>query len=163
MIIIIIVALVLLLLCWCLFATLELYADTRTALISVRWISIGKVMLQYEDNAWWFRLQILCFKKQWLLQQLFSRSSKKKKPAAVKTKKAKAIPWPRLLKIIQTFRVIQCRIVIDTGNYPLNAQLYPLNFLPPVSKYVTVNFKDENYAVIITRNTLWRILYAWIK
>jgi len=164
MILIVLLVLILLLVCWLLFSAFELRIDTRIALASFRWISIGKIFLVYENDTWWLRLQLFFFKKEWTLQQLFSGKRKKlPQPAAGKKKKSKTIPWRKFFTLLKTFRVVQWKVVADTGNYPLNAQLYPLNFYPPFQKHVVVNFNDENYVVLVIRNSPWRLLYAWIK
>ena len=153
-----------LLLCWFLLAPFEFSVDTRLPQALLRWAGIGKIMIIYDNGIWWVKLQVLFFKKEWMLQQLFSVEKKISQPVKpVKKKKAKQIPWHKFFKILKTFRVVQWQIAADTGNYPVNARLFPLNFYPPFRDHININFNNINYFVFSCRNAPWRILYAWIK
>lgn len=164
MILVILLALIVLLVCWLLFSVMELKIDTRIPQASFKWKSIGTIILVYQEDNWWLKLQVLFFKKDWMLQQLFLAKKKKKQaPTVVKKQRSKSAPWSKLFKIFKTFRVVQWQIAADTGNYVTNAQLYALNFYPQLHGHVVINFSDENYFVFITRNSLWRMLYAWIR
>jgi hypothetical protein len=121
-------------------------------------------VLVYDKNEWWLKLQVLFFKKNWIAQQLFYSSGKRQQPAKhIKKKKVKVIQWGKFFTILKTFKMVQWQIAADTGNYPVNARLFPLNYYPPFRNHININFNDENYVVFKCSNTPWRILFAWIK
>jgi hypothetical protein len=159
-----VVALLLLVVCWLLLSPFQLQIDTRIPVAYFQWISIGKAVLVYEKDAWRLKIQLLFFKKEWLLEKLLT-AKKKTTPAAatVKKKNAKKISLPKIFALLKTFRVVNWQIAADTGNYPLNAWLCPLNFYPPFRSHLVINFNDENYVAATVRNSPWKLLYAWIR
>ncbi len=66
-------------------------------------------------------------------------------------------------RVLATFRVEQWQLAIDTGDYVLNAQLYPVNFLPRCYGHLQINFTGENYGYIRIRNRPWQLLYAYLR
>ncbi len=164
MILAILLVLIVLLVCWLLFSVMELKIDTRIPQASFKWKSIGTIILVYKEDSWWLKLQVLFFRKEWPLQQfLLAKKKEKQPPKVIKKQRSKSIRWSRLFKLFKTFRVLQWQIAADTGNYVTNAQLYALNFYPQLRGHVVINFNEVNHFVFITRNSLWRMLYAWIK
>ncbi len=161
MIWIIIAALLVLLLCWLLFSPVELQVDTRIPVISVRWISIGKVALTYVGDAWWLKVQILFFRKNWEVTKLLFRETEKQKAVRkMNRKKRKGVKLLTLLRVLKTFKVREWQIAIDGFG---NEWLYPLNLLPYTNRHVFINFIGENFFVVKIRNLPCRLIYAWIR
>jgi len=166
MIWIIIAALLVIVVCWFLLSPLELQIDTRIPQASVQWIGIGKAVLVYEKEEWWLKVRVLFFYKKWsLLKIIFAERKKKKRARPVQRKKttAKSKRLPKFFHLLKTFRVMQWKIAMDTGDSVKNAWLYPLNFSPYTWQHVHINFMDENYLVLTIRNVPWRLAYAWMK
>jgi hypothetical protein len=159
----IIILIFFLILCWFFFAPLQFVIDTRIPLISLRWFSIGKAILTFEDDKWFLRIWVLFFHKQWEVEKLFFKKKKIKRIKKPKQKRKRKFKWSKMFRALKTFRVRKYEIAIDTGDYVLNAWLYPLNFYPPARKHVHINFFDENYLVLEVRNIPWRLVYAFIK
>ncbi|MGZ4049775.1 MAG: hypothetical protein ACXVNN_10455, partial [Bacteroidia bacterium] len=89
---------------------------------------------------------------------------KKKKKKVQREKSSTNSKWlSKLVNMLKIFRVIQWKIAISSGDNIKNAWLYPLNFFPYTGQHVLVNFIDENYLVLTTRNKPWRILYELMK
>jgi hypothetical protein len=65
--------------------------------------------------------------------------------------------------LLKTFRVTQWEIAIDTGDVIKNAWLYSLNFYSPVYHHLFINFSDENYFLLETRTSPWKLAYAFIR
>ena len=63
----------------------------------------------------------------------------------------------------KTFRITEWKLALDTGDYSLNAPLYPLNFLPYTINHILVNFQNENYLALKVRNRPWKILIVFLK
>jgi hypothetical protein len=161
-----IIIFLLLILCWLFLTPLELRVDTRTPQASLRWFSIGKAIVIYENEKWWLKMRVLFFYKQWDLEKLIFPEKKKKKqnrqtPQKRKIKKGK---WIRkTFNLVKTFRVTKWQIALDTGDIIKTAWLYPLNFFSYTHRHLYINFNDENYLVLNIRNTPWKIVYAFLR
>jgi hypothetical protein len=162
---IIIIIFLLLILCWLLFTPLELKVDTRTPHVSLRWITIGKATVVYENERWLLKLWILFFHKQWELEKLIFAKKKRKtrvKPGR-KKRKSGADKLKKFVNVIKTFRITKWKIAIDTEDTVTNAWLYPLNFSRYTWNHLYVNFADENYMVITIRNVPLKLAYAFLR
>ncbi len=70
----------------------------------------------------------------------------------------------RIVHIVKSFRVRECIIDIDTGDYQWNAWLYPvLWFLNRGNRHLHVNYVNRNIARIDLRNNLIKMIYAFIR
>jgi hypothetical protein len=168
--ILIIVILVLMLLCWLLFSPFLLELDTATARARFTWWGIGAASAWYEDG-WWIYFRILFFHKKMNLQEIqrrggnTGRRGKIQRRREIQRRKKSKSPLPifKIVNCLKTFRVNQWKLGIDTGDYPLNARLYPLNFVPGLQDHLDINFMDRNYCSFKIVNAPWKILYAWLR
>ena len=69
----------------------------------------------------------------------------------------------KLIRVLKTFRVTEWQLAVDTGDHTVNAQWYPMNFLPYTYKNLQINFIDENYLVLKMRNRPWKIVFAFLR
>lgn len=165
MVLLIVFAVLLLLLCWLLVSPFVLKVDTRLPVAELRWISLGRVRIWYEDE-WWMSIRILFYHKTIRFAAL-KRSGEKGKKAVPNKKPKKRMSLGRMmtkmLRVIKTFRVTEWKLAIDTGDNVRNAQLYPLNYFPHLFKHLAVNFRDENYLVLTIRNRPWKMIYAFLR
>ncbi|HEV8506892.1 MAG TPA: hypothetical protein VGQ53_15885 [Chitinophagaceae bacterium] len=129
----------------------------------MRWITVGKAKLVYEQDKWWLRISVFFFSKEWDLSKL--TYERKKRVRKVKPKRRTKKPnWlRRLLNMGRSFRITRWQIAIDSGDGMKNAWLYPLNFHPAFRNHLNVNFFDENYLFLEIRNAPWKIIYALMK
>jgi hypothetical protein len=162
---IILVTFLLLVACWLFFAPIEFQIDTRVPHASVRWITIGNAILEYENERWILKLRLLFFYKQWDLGKIDFAKKKKKRLKKVKPKKrsAKTKSIKKVLNVLRTFRVTHWEMAIDTGDVVNNAWLYPLNFYAPVHDHLFINFSDDNYLLLEARNSPWKLAYSFIR
>lgn len=150
------------LLCWLLFSPLIIEIDSSRAFARVRWLSIGQAGIRF-DEEWKAGFRILFFHRQFPLSEIkFEKKLKAGRKAQVKKKKRK-IPFKKMMAVLKSFRVIVCKLAIDTGDDALNARLYPLNFLPHLHHHLRINFNDENLFQLKIRNSPWRMIYAFIR
>ena len=166
MIWIIIILLILLLIGWILISPLELKIDTRVPEVIIRWRSIGRASVVYDNDEWWLNIHVLFFKKNWsLMQMIFADKKNKKKVKAIQgqRKKGRGKWMGKFITIIRTFRISQLRIAFGSSDNTINAKLYPLNFLPLTRQYIYINFTDENYLLLTIKNRPFRIIYALMK
>lgn len=170
-VLIILVAVLVVILLWLLFAPLSLEADSRIPFMRIRWAGIGKAAILF-DGEWTISWNLFWWKKTVSLYALIEKQTTKKisKPGQpeVGKKKRKAMKpakaWRMFQRIAGTFRVHEWQWALDTGDHTINAKLYPVNFLPGCRGHLLVNFTGENYIRFRISNQAWRILYAlWIK
>ncbi|MBN2213045.1 MAG: hypothetical protein JW723_02270 [Bacteroidales bacterium] len=68
------------------------------------------------------------------------------------------------INVIKAFRLRKLRLDIDTGDYPLNAQLIPAAcYLSSDRVNLSVNFNDHNELYVILQSYLARIIYITIR
>ncbi len=155
--------LVLLLITWLLLATLELNVDTRIPVAEICWKTIGRARIWYERD-WFVHFRILFFSKKLTLSELKKNPAKPKKIPASENRPSRFKHMPgRMLDVLRSFKVTECRLAIDTGDYTTNARLYFLNYAPYSRGHVMMNFNDENYLVLKVRNRPWKIIYAFFR
>ena len=67
-------------------------------------------------------------------------------------------------KLLGSFSVKKLIAEIDTGDYPLNAQLFPLaQAISTDGKEVTINFKNKNTIDLLIETRLYKILWIAVK
>lgn len=154
-----------LVICWLFISPLELQIDTRIPRVCLRWASIGRAVVTYQNDCWWLNLRVLFFHKQWDLEKLIFGKRKKtthgrehKKKIGKKRNRAR-----KFFNVMNTFRIKKWQIAIDTGDVTKNAWLYSLNFSPNMLHHLCINFADENYLLLIVRNAPWKLAYAFLK
>lgn len=162
----IILLLIILIPAWILLSPMEFKIDTRVPIIMIRWKAIGSAVLLFENEEWWLKIRVLFFSKKWNLIQMFFSGKKKrakinKKRRKENVRKKKTIF--RILKVLKTFRIVEWEIAYSTEDNVKNAYWYWLNFFPLTRQHVHINFIDENYLIVVIKNKIGRMLYAFIK
>jgi hypothetical protein len=161
-----IVSLLIILLGWILLLPLEFKIDTRIPVIMVRLKFIGSAALQFENEEWWLKIRVLFFSKKWNLLQMFFPGKKKRKRINKNRQKRdvrKNKTIFRILKVLKTFRVAQWEVAFSADDYAKNAYWYWLNFFQLTRQHLHINFMDENYFVLVIKNRIGRMVYAFIK
>jgi hypothetical protein len=165
--ILIIVILVLVLLCWLLFSPFQLELDTATSSARFTWWGIGAASVWYEEG-WWMYFRILFVHKKMRLnkrrgENTGRRGKKRRNDADRRRGSKKQFPFYKMVNCVKTFRIREWKLSIDTGDYSLNARLYPLNFVPGFQHHLDINFMDRNDCSITIVNAPWKILYAFLR
>jgi hypothetical protein len=160
-----IILFLLLILCWLLLSNLVIAFDTRTPKAEIQWGTIGKACIWYEDE-WWLKIRILFYQKTIRISDIKSKAGKRKIVDEKKKPKKKfylKFSLAKLFRLINTFRITEWKLAIDTGDHTRNAQLYPMNFFPSVFRHLYINFSNENYLVLKIKNRPWKMLYALLR
>jgi hypothetical protein len=147
-----------------LLSPLSLEIDTRIPVASFHWQNIGSAAIWY-DEEWRLSMQLFFYSKTMSIHQLKNKPGKKKN-AQKKKKKKNENSFQTLLKmlrVLQTFRVTEWKLALDTGDFTRNAQLYPLNFIPYAHEHLHINFTGETYLLLKIRNRPWNILIAYFR
>jgi len=162
----IILLLIILIPAWILLSPMEFKIDTRVPIIMIRWKAIGSAVLLFENEEWWLKIRVLFFSKKWNLVQRFFSGKKKRRKINKKRRKEdlrKNKTIFRILKVFKTFRIVEWEIAYSTEDNVKNAYWYWLNFFPLTRQHVHINFIDENYLIVVIKNKIGRMLYAFIK
>ena len=73
------------------------------------------------------------------------------------------MPFLKLFEIFKTFQIVHWEIAFSADDNTENAYWYWLNFFPLTRKHVHINFRDENYLIVVIKNKIGRMVYAFIK
>ncbi|GAA4941248.1 hypothetical protein GCM10023314_12830 [Algibacter agarivorans] len=119
---------------------------------------------RHDEEVFRIRLNILFMK--YYIYPLKKRRANKPKKAKKKhvTKPKRHMSFIRIYKLLKTFKIKQFYINMDTGNYILNAKLYPLFVLLNynIGKF-HINFQGKNQLVIIIKNRPINIIKSFIN
>jgi hypothetical protein len=157
--ILIIVILVPVLLCWLLFSPFQLELDTAAPSARFTWWGIGAASVWYEEG-WWMYFRILFFHTKRKVRGVRKEHGESK---GRRRGSKKQFPFYKMINCLKTFRIKEWKLSIDTGDYSLNARLYPLNFVPGFQHHLDINFMDRNDCSIKIVNAPWKILYAFLR
>lgn len=69
----------------------------------------------------------------------------------------------QVLKLMKSFSIDECRIVISDEDETWNARWYWLRFFPFTGQCVQVNFLNDSYLRIAVSNRLYKIIYAFMR
>lgn len=162
----IVLLLIILLFAWILLSPLEFRIDSRVPVMMIQWKAIGSAELIFEKEEWWLKIRVLFFSKKWNLIQMFFSGKKKRKRINKNRQKRKVRKNKtifKILKVLKTFRVVQWEVAYSADDYEKNAYWYWLNFFPLTRQHVHINFMDENYLVLVIKNRIGRVVYAFTK
>lgn len=158
-----IIGILLLVLFIVLFTSFEIEIDTENWEVLFRWGKIGAVCMWYDDTVK-IRLKVLFYKKIVTPSFFTNRSNGGRKKTLTLKSKNKATGkrvLTRIIRIINSFKVVAWNLAIDTGDNILNARLFPLNFIPMSYNHVNINFLNKNFLYIKVRNNVWKIIKAY--
>jgi hypothetical protein len=76
----------------------------------------------------------------------------------------RSVPWKRIRAVLRSFQVRRFEFDVDTGDMSLNGVLYPVAFGLAwwSGRKWSVNFVERNVLVIVIRNTLARMIWAFV-
>lgn len=125
-------------------------------------ITLNKDAIQIEIKIFWWK-KIYDFETLLLsnTQENEAKPEIKKRKGGFKTKKT----LQKVMNVIQSFKIRECNITLDTGNMTLNGILYPWFYVFSIrsKKTVMINFWGENTVVLQIENSLARMLWAFFK
>lgn len=180
-ILLILLALMLLIIVWVLLARIIICIDSNRSLYYIEMWSLFRVQLHTGNDQLLMRIKVpfRTFEID-LIHEIMKPKPKKNKEKEAKKKKEKKkgrfkvnkgfkeismLVFRLLRSIHHSFRVQEFYVNMDTGNYPLNAQLFPIVEL--INRYTNIkwriNFKDQNEVQIIISNRLIRIVIPIVK
>lgn len=143
--------------------------DTYDNIYYVRMQGIWGFKLQKKNDIWKARFSLLFLK---FKPDVFKKKKDKEQSTEVESKpkkiRKKRHGKIRILKlffrILKTFNIRKIESDLDTGDFPLNAQLIPL-FYSMNRRNVTlsVNFNGINNLYLVVYTRLYKVIYQIIK
>ena len=152
-----------------LISPLVIRMDSAKQEYEVRWKGIGRIcVVPDEDELLILRLRIFFLEWQFLPFRsggtTQSENPKKKVDAEARAFNTRNISLTTFLRVLQSFKVQELEVEVDTGDYVRNAYLNPLfYFLSNGRKQWLVNYKGINRVRLVIQNRPIRILYAAIR
>ncbi|MBN1950880.1 MAG: hypothetical protein JW801_06725 [Bacteroidales bacterium] len=165
MLITILLILLILIMSFLLFARFRLTVNTEKGLYQAdfgRWISVGMVR----------RKQNLCLRLRVLLVSFYLQPWKKVKKKITeagqtsKKKRSRSVSIKRMVRLVKALHaslaIKRLRADIDTGDFPLNAQLIPLTYLiNGGNRQLNINFEERNKLELIIQTRPATILWKY--
>lgn len=177
-----ILVLIVVLIGWLLLAPIQLVLKSEEGLLKFSVVSIGYAAIVYTDNEFLLRFRVAFYSRSLSLDEMIrkrkekgdhkegnekkwkddQKKKKKKNPVSKKNRK-----WLlRLFRIPNSFKVREFFVNVDTGDYILNAYLFPvfglLNYYRP-DWSCSVNYYGRNQVSLIIQTTLIRMIYVYFK
>lgn len=148
-----------------LLAPIYIYINTQTNQYYIQLLGLAKANFE-KDDAELFRIRLNILFFNFYMYPLKKKDSNKenkiKNRHSLKSKKRISIR--KVYNILKTFKVTQFYINIDTGNYILNAKLYPLFALLNYStEKFYINFQGQNQLVLLVKNRPINIIKSFIN
>ncbi|MBS1511600.1 MAG: hypothetical protein JST86_12210 [Bacteroidetes bacterium] len=148
-----------------LLSVIELVVDTRIPMAGIHFGVWGSARIWHKDG-WLLYLHVPFYHKTIPLTGSIRKGSKAA-PVHKDRPLKKRIPLKKVLKkstaVLKTFSVDEYTLAVDTGDFTVNARLYPLNFLPGARNHLFINFHNNNFLVLKLHNYPWRMLYALLR
>ena len=154
---------ILLLLLLSLSISLRIHTNRQVIMMSVGTFLSGGLEWKEEEPV--AALRIFWWKKYFRLLN-FRKSKKRKSVRRTIKKQAKKkagsfFTFKRIKRLLQSFKVEEFRLNIDTNDMILNAHLYPLIvWLRNRNMDVGINFNHQFELDLVIQNRVWRILKA---
>ena len=161
----IVITLFLILLVSLLLVPISICIDTTSNQYYIQMQGLMKVNLErHDEEVFRIRLNILFMKYYFypLKKKRVNKTKKTKKKH--ETKRKRHMSFIRIYKFLKTFKIKKFYINMDTGNYILNAKLYPLFVLLNYNTgNFNINFQGKNQLVIIIKNRPIDIIKSFIN
>lgn len=165
---IVILSVILLPVVYVLFAPLYIEINSVDLLFGIRLHKFASADLCQNNSSLMLQIKVAWWKKHY---DLLNDKSLKRIPdlntptVNKRTKKQSINQWPRIKKLLRSFKLKKCCIQIDTGDMQLNGILYPAFYLISMrlQKQVAINFNGSNTIDIQLKNSLARILWYQLR
>lgn len=137
------------------------------------WIEINSLKDEYRIR--WGKLIIMGITPTWEMYMTFFgyrriislKSPPHKKLSRPKSKRSerRKIKFRSLLAVLKSFEIKRWDIQWDMGDMALNGKIFPIFYFISklTGKPTSINFIGKNQIVITVRNSVYRILHAYIK
>jgi len=151
----VIIVLIVLLIGFLLWTPIIIRVDTETNDYQIQWRGLAKARIEGDEREIVrIKLNVLFLNFKFYPLRSWGNSKKKKGHSEVKKKKKFNPKNGRIaLRVLRTFEVKQFLLHLDTGDYILNAKLYPVFFfLNRTRGNFAINFNNKNRLALQVQN-----------
>lgn len=136
--------------------------NSRDSRCGVRFHRLASARIRLSEASIFLELQVVAWHT--TMDLLGGKERKTTKENAPKNKKSIRFPVNKVLAVIQSFKISQCHIVINTGDMALNGILFPWLFWVSrtMKKDIRINFNNESEIVFVVENNFYRVLRAYV-
>ncbi|MGW9685773.1 hypothetical protein [Flagellimonas sp. 2504JD1-5] len=161
---ILLVALLVLFGVYLLFAPLVLYMDTKENTYFVELKGLAKASFE-PDKLELVKIKLrIAFINFDFYPLRTNRRSKKKAVGREKSKKAHKMSPRKIARLLRSFSIKKLYLNVDTGDFVLNAKLFPLfNFLNHHVGRFNINFNGNNRMVLMASNRPINIIKIFVN
>ena len=161
MVLLYIILFVVLLVAGLLFVPMKFFVDTSKGAYYASLKGLAKASLELDQEEL-MRIRLKVF----FLERCYYplKPKRAKETTAKKAGRKRKMQFGKVLRLLRTFKVERLSLDLDTGDYTLNAKLYPVFML--LDRHVGsfhINFQDHNRLVLDVRNRPYRILKSFIN
>jgi len=159
----------LLLLTFLLFAPLRLEINSLSKYCRISWGKLIQAKLLFLADDILLQFQVVFYKKNiYPLKFIFQKKEQKEKPKPKEKKKRKPTNYRKNIdlvkKIMRSFKVKKCRVVLDTDDYVLNAYLFPVfYFLNNKNRQFSINYQGKVECHLLIENRGIWVLISLLK
>lgn len=162
----VIVAILLLVLAYLLWMPVVFKINTETKEYYLQFKGLAKASVMSDpEEVLKIKLNVLFMRFNFFPLRMRRKKKKKKKEAQTKTRKTFSSKKVQAIwRMIRSFKIKEFKLDIDTGDYVLNAKLYPAFYLlRHFGNNVAVNFEDRNRLALVIQNRPINILKSFIN
>ena len=145
---------------WIFFTPFILRIDTESHTYQVSFGMLVRAWVDSDKSELIFHFKIPWYHFRKKLTDIGSGTSKEKKKA--KSRSASFRQLKRYQNVIRSFRLTDFYTALDTDDYSVNAQLFPIGLFLTNKGYPTyINFQGRSRLTLEIQNTLWRMATAY--
>lgn len=149
-----------------LFAPFYLEISSRNGLCRIRFHRLASANLRIDGNTLLLELRLPGFiKKIDLFESQKEHEEKQVKRSTERKGAGRKISWRKIKAILQSFKINEFKLSVDSGDMQLNGILYPVFYLISENRRINleINFIDENEIELEIENNLARISWAYLS
>jgi hypothetical protein len=143
-----------------LFTPFQLWIDSTCDRYQLRWGRLARAGLVPARGDLLVQLWVLGWRKSFSLFALLRGASTPRKPADKASRSRRTrFSWPRIRKLLRTFKVRQWRVDIDTDDVVWNAYLFPASYFLQRAHYpLSINYEGRVEVELLVENRpIWMV------
>ena len=149
-----------------LFGPFSFRIDSKTNSIKIKLFLIGEGGIILQEYYPWLEIKAMGLKWRWDLIEIISKTEKNKNEVKKDSKKNSfPLNTGQIKNLIQSFKIKECVLKLDTNDPALNGILFPFFYWVEqwTGKSIQIIFTQDNQLTIDIENQGYKILWAIIK
>lgn len=148
-----------------LFAPFYLEVDTTHGLYRVRLHRLVSFRVFRAEQGWAGELRVAGWRKRIDFAAQPVVVVKEQAPRKPRQKSRRRFGWKKIRAVLGSFKIVRCRVSIDTGDDQWNGLLYPLFYFAArrSGRDIRINFTGDVEIVLCIKNNLARMGWAYLR